>query len=101
MKPYGKSPKTITVCCPPPSSCRNASASHIPGLAGCPWSRIPGGSRSQEKSSRTRRASVFSSYQQVEGGAASDGNGFDRPPEFKDVFHLQAGLRAGSSCCFL
>lgn len=31
---------------------------------------------------------MSSSYQQVEGGAASDGNGFDRPAEFRGVSHL-------------
>lgn len=30
---------------------------------------------------------MFSGYQQVEGGAVPDGNGFDRPPEFKGVSH--------------
>lgn len=50
------------------------------GLAGCRRRRIPGRSRSQEKSARTSRASLLSGYQQVEGGAASDRNGFDRRP---------------------
>lgn len=36
---------------------------------------------------------MFSGYQQVEGGAASDGNGFDRPPEFKGVPTQQAAPR--------
>lgn len=34
---------------------------------------------------------MFSSYQQVEGGAASDGNGFDRPPGFRGVPTRPAG----------
>lgn len=67
------------MCWPPPSSCWNASSSHISGLPGCPPSRISCRTRNLEKSTRTGSAFLFSSYQQVEGGAASDGDGFDRP----------------------